>query len=95
MNESKFTKTGKVNPLDVLEMRKSLVCLPTFTSFVLAYSNQNSIEKWILKNCTGRYYCASDLAIDKSRNSKIKVLKIGFERQEEASYFILGCPYVQ
>ena len=95
MNNSKFAKTCVVNPLDVLNMRKSLVCLPTFSTFNLADTNNSSVENWVQKNCTGRYYCATGLTVNKDTNKINKILKVGFEKEEEASYFILGCPYVR
>lgn len=87
-------KNGKVNPLNVLGLRKV-----DFPAHHFVYSNvpkynpaySAKLDEWIRQNLNGRYYIGQylDLASDKSI---IYTTRIGFENEKELSFFKLACP---
>ena len=89
-------KNGKVNPLNVLGLRKCkfpahhfhYIVLPKYS--IVAYKE---LDKWINANLNGRYYIGQ--SVDLIENSITYVLKIGFEQEKEVSFFKIACPYLK
>jgi hypothetical protein len=87
---------GKVNPLNVLEVRRLEFCPPYFESIIItpSYNLNSAIDDWIFSNLTGRYYIGPAIGTDQSTGLKQK-LRIGFETSKEMSYFMLACPHLK
>jgi hypothetical protein len=85
-------KHGKVNPLNVLGIRK--VEFPahhfiytTVPKYTPAYMSR--LDLWISQNLNGRYYIGQ--SIDLIDNTIVFTIKIGFENDKELSFFKLAC----
>jgi hypothetical protein len=88
-------KNGTVNPLNVLEIRKSKFPARHFHyTKVFRYSPSlvQQIDNWIYNNLNSRYYVGQGL--DLVDNTIIYVTKIGFESEKELSFFRLACPHL-
>lgn len=88
-------RSKKVNPLNVLELRKVNFPAPYFYYTSIEKINptfHNTLERWIKKNLNSRYYIGQDLEIRK--NVIVYVTKIGFEQEKELSFFNLACPFL-
>lgn len=86
-------RAGKVNPLNVLDIRKVPFPAHHFQyTLIHKYSptTVRHLDEWIFQNLNGRYYIGQ--AIDLVDNSIIFVTKIGFEQEKELSYFKLAGP---
>ena len=89
-------KKGKVNPLNVLDLRKCkfpahhfhYIIIPKYSPIL--YKN---IDRWIYNNLNGRYYTGQ--SIDLVENTITYILKIGFEQEKEVSFFKIACPYLK
>jgi hypothetical protein len=87
-------KHGKVNPLNVLGMRRvekipdHFQCIRVENSYRL-----QEISRWIFSNLNGRYGIAEELTIT-ANNSVVTRARIGFEEAKEISLFMLTCPYL-
>ena len=84
-------KNGKVNPLNVLGLRK--VSFPAHHFVYTQISNSkpgsmSKIDSWIQQNLNGRYYIGN--SIDLVNNSIVYTTKIGFEIEKELSFFSLA-----
>jgi hypothetical protein len=89
-------KHGKVNPLNVLEMRKVNRIPKHFQSIKIDTSMQYMIQdiiRWIYSNLNGRFGIAEELIITE-QNSVVTRATIGFEDSKEISLFMLTCPYL-
>lgn len=87
---------GKVNPLNVLEVRRLEFCPPYFETVIItpSYNMSSAIDSWIYSNLSGRYYIG--LAVEPTENAGLKQkLRIGFETSKEMSYFMLACPHLK
>ncbi len=86
---------GKINPLNVLDVRKVDFCPPYFetTSFALRYNITSALDEWITSNCNGRYFIGRSVQLvdDQITTS----MKVGFESPSELSYFLLACPHLK
>jgi len=86
-------KNGKVNPLNVLGLRRVdfpahhfvYTEIPKFSPAYLA-----KLNNWIQKNLNGRYFIGQYLGLS-SDNTIIYTTKIGFENEKELSFFTLAC----
>ena len=89
-------KKGKVNPLDVLEVRRLEFCPIYFETheFSFRYNIHQSIVSWIDDNLSGRYYIGKNVSIDENNAMKSSI-KLGFEKPSELSHFLLACPYLK
>lgn len=88
-------KKGKINPLELYNVRRVDFCPSYFESHNLetTYNLRNAIESWIQDNLSGRYYIGNSIILS---NSNLKqATKIGFEKSSELSYFMLACPYLK
>jgi hypothetical protein len=88
-------KTGKVNPLNALDLRK--VSFPAHHFHYTTLSKYNptyckTIDSWIYSNLNSRYYIGQ--SVDLVDNTIVYVTKIGFEQEKELSFFKLACPHL-
>lgn len=86
----------KVNPFNVLDIRKVEFCPPYFETVTLntRYNFLDAIRDWIQHHCAGRYYVGQTVSLDEKDSITI-VVKIGFEEKKELSYFMLACPHLK
>lgn len=89
-------KEDRVNPLNVLEVRRVDYCPSYFEKTVITprYNLHIVINEWIYSNLSGRYYIGNALAPTDEHGIK-QTLKIGFENPKELSYFMLACPHLK
>lgn len=88
-------KTGKVNPLNVINARRCEFPSPHFHYTIISNYNTSIhilINEWIYNNLNHRYYVGQALSL--IDNSITYVLKIGFEQEKELSFFNIACPYL-
>lgn len=86
-------KNGKVNPLNVLGIRKVefpahhfiYTTVPKYTPVYMS-----KLDTWISQNLNGRYYIGQSL--DLIDNTIVFTIKVGFENDKELSFFKLACP---
>ena len=86
-------KNGKVNPLNVLGIRKVEFPAHHFVYTELPkYSPQflNKIDNWINQNLNGRYYIGQYIGL--IDNTIVFTTRVGFEQEKELSFFKLACP---
>lgn len=90
-------KNGKVNALNVLNIRRVNFPAYHFVYTTIPKFNHNLVSKlnfWISLNLNGRYYIGQDIGLS-SDNSIMYVTKIGFENEKELSFFSLACPEIK
>lgn len=87
-------KNGKINPLNVLGLRR--VNFPahhfvytTFPKYNSSYSSK--LENWINQNLNGRFYIGQYIGLA-TDNTIVYNTRVGFENEKELSFFILACP---
>lgn len=88
-------KSGKVNHLNVLDLRKisfpahhfHYTTLPKYSPIYCKL-----VDQWIYNNLNSRYYLGQ--AVDLVDNTIVFVTKIGFEQEKELSFFRLACPHL-
>ena len=88
-------KNGKVNPLNVLGIRRCQFPAHHFHYTVLEkYTplQEKNLDRWIYQNLNGRYYVGQGL--DLINNSLVYITKIGFEQEKELSFFRISCPHL-
>jgi hypothetical protein len=86
-------KNGKVNPLNVLGLRRVDFPAHHFVyTLISKYTPQYTakLDTWINQNLNGRYYIGQ--SIDLLDNTIVFVTKVGFENEKELSFFKLACP---
>ena len=83
-------KNGKINPLDVLGLRRVQFPAHHFVYTTIPHENMStrSIAQWIEENLSGRYYLRPNIGLDPSR-VLIYTLDIGFENEKELTFFLL------
>lgn len=89
-------RAGKVNPLNVLDLRRVRFPAHHFIYYTLEKFNQlliKDIDHWIEINMNGRYYIGQGIDLNDD-NQLIFTTKIGFEQEKELSYFKLACPFI-
>jgi hypothetical protein len=89
-------KNGKVNPLNVLDIRRVNKIPEHFQCIKIDSSLQYKlldITRWIYANLNNRFGVSEELIITDNNNVVTRV-KIGFEDPKEISLFMLMCPYL-
>lgn len=84
---------GKVNPLNVLGIRKvtfpahhfAYTCIQKWTPY-----ETKKIDRWIYQNLNGRYYIGQHVEL--VDNVIVYTTKIGFEQESDLVYFMFACP---
>jgi hypothetical protein len=91
-----MSKTAKVNPLDVFDLRRVDFCPPFYNTVNIdpGYNLVNALDEWIYQNLSGRYYIGPCVDLDNDGNIKKRV-KVGFETEREMSFFMLACPFLK
>lgn len=87
-------RAGKVNPLNVLGLRRVQFPAHHFHYTMIEKYNPSlvrSLSDWILTNMNSRYYVGQGIALINNQFSYIT--KVGFEQDKELSYFKLACPF--
>jgi hypothetical protein len=80
---------GQVNALNVLGLRKLYYIPAHFIKIPLAVgSDIMGIDIWIYKNLSGRY------VLKKTSTQTEKAYILAFEEQNEATFAILACPFI-
>jgi len=89
-------KKGKINPLEVFEVRRVSFCPSYFESVNIKtrYNLSDAIVNWIEDNLSGRYYMGKTVSLDEE-NAIRPYIKIAFEKESELSYFMLACPHLK
>jgi hypothetical protein len=84
------------NPLNVFDVRQVTSLPPHFEYINLPqkYNLENSLAKWILRNCKHRFYISRNVTLDSERKV-IPVITVGFEETKDMSYFMLACPHLK
>jgi hypothetical protein len=85
---------GRVNPLNVLNMRRLKHIPPHFARMTTRnVSNIDAIDGWIYQNLDSRYCIKLSYIVDQNRKL-VEVCEIGVEEAKELSMLSLGCPYL-
>lgn len=90
-------RKGKINPLNVLDIRRTEFCPPYFEtiSVTFSYNLLKALNDWIYDNISGRYYIGQTVElVDDDSQFKNKI-KVGFENPGDMSYFMLACPLLK
>ena len=86
---------GKVNPLNVLDIRKLDYIPEHFETLVIQDALYiNEINKWIYLNLNCRYAISKKLKLNESTNKVEVFQEIGIEDPRELIMFSLSCPYL-
>lgn len=84
----------KINPLDVLKIRKLPFTPEYFKTITVQAYRAKELEDWIVNNLKGRYSFVRKVAADPS-GGYMQVYEVGFESKNEWTMFMVGCPNVQ
>ena len=84
------------NPLNVFNVRQVKSAPPHFDYINIPqkYNLEQSLAKWIKKNCKHRFYLGKNVVLDSERKM-VNVLTVGFEQNKDMSYFMLACPHLK
>ena len=86
---------GRVNPLNVLDLRKIDRIPPHFGKMILKDSSRiKEIDNWIYTNLDSRYCIRKTQTVDSSTNKLILVHELGMEDPRELTMLSLGCPFL-
>jgi hypothetical protein len=85
---------GKVNPLNVLGLRKLQHVPPHFEQLTIKNVNFDEIDYWIYNNLDSRYCIKKKQKVD-DQNKLIEVIELGIEDPKETTMFLLGCPHLE
>lgn len=82
---------GKVNPLNVLSMRRLNRIPPNFSKLVIKkFVDIRELDKWIYLNLDSRYCVRKCSIVDDNKLST--AIEIGIEDAKELSMLSLACP---
>lgn len=85
---------GRVNPLNVLNLRKLKHIPPHFAKMIAKnVQHIDIIDNWIYHNLDSRYCIKIAYILDHDRKL-IEVCEIGVEEPKELSLLSLSCPYL-
>lgn len=86
---------GRVNPLNVLSLRRINHCPPHFAKMLSKNIDKFSlIDNWIYARLDSRYCIKKSYSVDDNKKL-VEVIEIGIEDPKELSMLSLGCPYLQ
>lgn len=86
---------GKTNPLDLYNCREyNYPAKHLDYIFIdnMSYNLETAIRVWIKDNLSGRYYISKEHSLEEERKA---IIKIGFEKPAESSYFQIACPLLK
>jgi hypothetical protein len=84
---------GKINPLNLLGMRRLSYIPPHFESIIIENKGINIIDQWIYFNLNSRY-CIKTTSVLNSERKIVTGLEIGMEDHKELTMFSLACPFL-
>jgi hypothetical protein len=84
---------GKVNPLNVLGIRKLDHIPPHFERLAINGIDIEDIDVWVYTNLDSRYCIKKGQKVD-AQNKLIDTIELGLEDPKEMSMFLLGCPHL-
>jgi hypothetical protein len=85
---------GKINPLNLLSVRRLNRIPPNFTRFYLKeLVDYRSLDRWIYLNLDGRYCVKKSTVIDNNRIGL--AIEVGLEKPSELTLLTLACPHLQ
>lgn len=90
---------GRINPLNILNMRK-LDRIPShFSKVVIKESLRKDIrirdiDQWIYTNLDSRYCIRKTQTVDANTNKLVSVYEIGIEDAKELTLLSLSCPHL-
>lgn len=86
---------GRVNPLNVLDLRKIDRIPPHFAKLTIKDPTKiRDIDNWIYTNLDSRYCIRKVQTVDSSTNKLILVHEVGMEDPKELTMLSLGCPFL-
>lgn len=86
---------GRVNPLNVLDLRKLDRIPPNFAKLTIKDSSKiREIDNWIYTNLDSRYCIRKMQTVETSTNKLVLVYEIGIEDPRELTMLSLGCPFL-
>ena len=86
---------GRVNPLNVLELRRLTFIPENFARITSSrVENIGLIDRWIYDRLDSRFCVKKIYTLDQD-NKMVEVLEIGIEDPKELSMFTLGCQHIQ
>lgn len=84
-----------LNPMDVLQQRRLRTVAPHFAAVNISdVALLEGVENWIRDRLKGRYYVCNKPALDRKGNLR-SMSSVGFEDQQELTYFMLACPHLR
>ena len=84
-----------LNPMDVLQQRRLRTIAPHFAAVTINdVALFEGVEDWIRDRLKGRYYVCKKPALDRNGNLR-SISSVGFEDQQELTYFMLACPHIR
>jgi hypothetical protein len=84
---------GKINPLNLLGMRRLSYIPPHFGSIIIENKSLNIIDQWIYFNLNSRY-CIKTTSVLNAERKLVSGLEIGMEDHKELTMFGLACPFL-
>ena len=87
---------GTPNPLNYFKVRRVEFAPPHFTFFTVNQFMPRqviAITEWIEDNLSGRFYISQGITLDNT-NTIVYNTRIGFESEQEVTFFILACPFI-
>jgi hypothetical protein len=82
---------GRVNPLNVLSMRRLKRIPPNFSKIQLkGFFDLKELDKWIYINLDSRYCIRKTTIVDE--NKLTTAIEVGFEDAKELTMLTLACP---
>jgi hypothetical protein len=87
---------NKVNPLNVLGVRKLKHLPPNFAKITLSFEyihKIKDIDRWIYANLDSRY-CIRNIQTVGNDNKLVMVTEVGMEDPKELTFLSLSCPYL-
>lgn len=92
MNIEQAINTYELNVLDVLNEREIKFKAPHFVTTVIDTVYEEKIKQWVEKTLKGRFFILKSPTINDLEKLKTNLM-LGFENEQELTYFILACPY--
>jgi len=86
---------GKANPIDLYKFREYEFPAKHLDYVLIdnmSYNLESAIRVWIKDNLSGRFYIAKQNSLEEDKKV---VIKIGFEKPSESSYFQIACPLLK
>lgn len=84
-----------LNPMDVLQQRRLRTVAPHFATVGISEAALfEGVEEWIQQRLKGRYFICKQPTLDRAGQLR-STAAVGFEDQQELTYFMLACPHLR